>query len=289
MLMILISGLMCLAAMGLIDHSIQALGMDAVTTSNAAYLKASFDQATSGFIILSGIKSGLAVIEGSAVGIGFNLEVGDIVQSVYDYVDIAWKTVLAGATVLLLTRLILETVPMFDHYFLFMTLFAFMLHLSVAWFLPEQSRLKRFFRDGAILLSVFSLTFYFVVPLSIQGAIYVSNQISQPLIKEAQNDFKGVQESLSPENLNQQLFSLTSEETDAWYLRFDFGKNYQILKQGLERFKSHVKEKTEEIAVFTIKLTAGYLFDCILLPIVFLVVLLFGITGMTRYFLSLCP
>jgi len=50
------------------------------------------DQAT--FLVLSGIKTSLAMIEGSSVGVGFSLEVGDIVQPAYDYVDFFWRVFL---------------------------------------------------------------------------------------------------------------------------------------------------------------------------------------------------
>jgi hypothetical protein len=68
-----------------IDRFMRGIGMGAITDSNQHYLQQSFDRATAGFLVLSGIKSGLAIIEGSHVGIGFSLELGDIVQSRFFY------------------------------------------------------------------------------------------------------------------------------------------------------------------------------------------------------------
>jgi len=48
------------------------------------------------FLLVSTLKSSLAMIEGSDIGIGFRLEVGDIVQSTYDLVDFTWKMLLYG-------------------------------------------------------------------------------------------------------------------------------------------------------------------------------------------------
>ena len=93
--------------------------------TNHRYLDESYDRALEGFLVLSAVKSGLAVIEGSEVGIGFSLEVGDLVQSVYDYVNIAWKTVLAGGTILLITRLALDGVTLVDHWVLALVFFLF--------------------------------------------------------------------------------------------------------------------------------------------------------------------
>ncbi|MBW2119095.1 MAG: hypothetical protein JRH09_14405, partial [Deltaproteobacteria bacterium] len=76
-----------LAGGGNIDRYFEMCGMHKITTSNEKYLPNSFDKALDGFLVLSGIKMGLAVVEGSEVGIGFNLEIGDLVQAAYGYVD----------------------------------------------------------------------------------------------------------------------------------------------------------------------------------------------------------
>ena len=106
-------------ATGHLDLLVNTCGGAVLSDSNRAYLDESFDRSMKGFLVLSAIKGGLAVLEGSEVGVGFNLEVGDIVQSVYDYVDVAWKTALAGGTILLLIQLILQTIQLFDHWCLF--------------------------------------------------------------------------------------------------------------------------------------------------------------------------
>ena len=108
-----------LAASGLLDRGLNRVGLGELALVNQQYLDASYDSALEGFLVLSAVKSGLAVIEGSEVGIGFSLQVGDLVQSVYDYVNIAWKTVLAGGTILLMTRLALDGVSLIDHLYRF--------------------------------------------------------------------------------------------------------------------------------------------------------------------------
>ncbi len=44
---------------------------------NDHFLQVSFEKSMELFIVLSAIKSGLAILEGSEVGIGFSLEIGD--------------------------------------------------------------------------------------------------------------------------------------------------------------------------------------------------------------------
>lgn len=65
------------------------------------------DQAT--FLVITAIKATLAVIEGSEVGVGFELEVGDVVQPAYDYVDFFWEMFLYAFLILGSYKLLMET------------------------------------------------------------------------------------------------------------------------------------------------------------------------------------
>lgn len=42
------------------------------------------------FAGISAIKAAVALVEGSSVGVGFDIEVGDLAQPAYDYVDFVW-------------------------------------------------------------------------------------------------------------------------------------------------------------------------------------------------------
>jgi len=76
-------------AMGLIDETLER------------------DQKT--FLVITAIKTSLAVIEGSSVGVGFQLEVGDIAQPAYDYVDFFWEMFLYAFLVMGFYKILLET------------------------------------------------------------------------------------------------------------------------------------------------------------------------------------
>ena len=69
-IILVVLSLACVAAAaGMLDKSIGFFGMQRLGQANDAYLQAAFDRSLAGFLVLSGIKSGLAVIEGSEVGI----------------------------------------------------------------------------------------------------------------------------------------------------------------------------------------------------------------------------
>ena len=61
------------------------------------------------FLLVSTLKSSLAVIEGSDIGIGFRLEVGDIIQSTYDIVDFTWKILLYGILLITFSKIFHES------------------------------------------------------------------------------------------------------------------------------------------------------------------------------------
>ena len=65
LIIILLMGAVFLAATGYFDKPIEKIGMGKISSANEEYLSNSFNKAVTGFLVLSGIKSGLAVIEGS--------------------------------------------------------------------------------------------------------------------------------------------------------------------------------------------------------------------------------
>lgn len=61
------------------------------------------------FLLVSTLKSSLAMIEGSDIGVGFRLEVGDIIQSTYDLVDFTWKILLYGILLITFSKIFHES------------------------------------------------------------------------------------------------------------------------------------------------------------------------------------
>ena len=261
------------AAAGMVDKSIGFFGMQRVADGNSAYLQIAFDRSLTGFLVLSGIKSGLAVIEGSEVGIGFNLEIGDIVQSVYDYVDIAWKTALAGGTILLITRLSLEAITAVDQWCLAMMFLVMLVFLVIEWFLTADVRLANLFREAMLFLLVMTVTLYYILPLGISAASYVSAKITAPLIQSSQEGFEEVNQEFSPARINSRLFADEAGEEDSIFSTLDFTAKYEMTRERIRQIGQYFKDKTALMATLTLQLVAGYLFDCIIFPLTFIVIL----------------
>ncbi|GMW03584.1 MAG: hypothetical protein AMXMBFR84_47180 [Candidatus Hydrogenedentota bacterium] len=69
------------------------------------------DALTKNFTIfagLSAIKGAVALIEGSSVGVGFQLELGDLIQPAYDYIDFVWQMFLYAFMLLGFYKILLE-------------------------------------------------------------------------------------------------------------------------------------------------------------------------------------
>jgi hypothetical protein len=281
--LVLLAGIY-LSASGRLDTALQTLGLDRMTRANDLYLQNSMNKALDGFLILSAIKSGLAIIEGSEIGIGFNLQLGDIVQSAYDYVDIAWKTALAGGTVILLTRLLVQATAVIDHWCLAAALCAGLVLLLFSRAFPNRHRPRRLLKDGTFFLVVCTAVGYVVLPISITGAAFLSEKITGPLIEESQRSFDGLKAEFSPEQIGRRFLAEPPEPAKKWAFDFSFREKIDSGKAYLQEQTTFVKEKTKNIAAWTLQLIAGYLFDSIVFPVTFFLLLFVLVKGALIYF-----
>jgi hypothetical protein len=272
-----------LAATERVDHTLGSLGMQYLAESNDRYLEESMEKAVGGFLILSGIKTGLAVIEGSEIGVGFNLELGDVVQPVYDYVDIAWKTALAGGAVILLTRLVIQAVDISDHWCLALTLGAAVIFILMQSLRRRPERGLRMARDAVFFFTVLSVVLYFVFPLSITGAALLSKKITDPLISESQRSFESIKDEFSAENLNRRLFPDQAPEESSWLSNLLLRGDTEKIKEYFGEQAEYFKRKSRDIAIWTLQLIAGYLFDSIIFPLAFFLLLFVIAKGALLY------
>lgn len=84
-------------------------GQEALSAEAESLVDDSLGKNQQAFLVLSGIKAALALVEGSSVGVGFSLEVGDVVQPAYDYVHFFWLVFLVGFVVMGTYKILLET------------------------------------------------------------------------------------------------------------------------------------------------------------------------------------
>ena len=252
-----------LSGMGHSDRLIGKLGMDRLSAANEVYLQDSFDKALKGFLALSALKMGLAVIKdsqaGISVGVSTQLRIGGLVQSAYDYVDIAWKTLLAGTGVLLGLGYLLDALALIDGPFLTATLFILLIMLLFKWFLPSALRSYRLTRDLALVMTLITLSFYLLVPFSISGAAILSTYITAPSINEAQANMVFMKRQLFPEYIASPDEGIYGQLKGA--------------KEHIEKVATYLKERAGDMIVWVIKIITGYIFDCIVFPLLLFLIL----------------
>jgi len=260
------------SAADFLDAGLNRAGLEYLHRSNDLYLESAFQKALTGFVILSGIKSGLAVIEGSEVGVGFNLQLGDVVQPLYDYVDIAWRAAMAGGGVIVMMQMALKGLRLIDQHVLAGWLLLILTGYIGSWLFPGRTQwwkagLRDFTRLGANL----TLAFYLLLPLTVTAAAALSARITDPVINSTHEELRRFGETLAPDNLVRQFLG---PETEAGIGLLDFKARLSQLGGNMKAFTGFLALQTEHIAGLILKLLAAYLFDCIVFPLFFGLILM---------------
>lgn len=263
---VFLAGAIIAASTGGLEQGLDHMGLARLATYNAIYLEKAQQRTLSGFLILSAIKSSLAMLEGSTVGIGFNLQVGDLVQSVYDYIDVAWKAVLAGGTAIVILKLLLQVLDLMDQWTLVIMLTAVLALVSIRWWLPYHDWLRQMSQKTAVFFALLCAAFYLLVPLTITAAMTVSDLITRPVIESAYKELNQLKKDLSPDDASSlgEMGEESAAEDSPGLL--DFKSHFSKLKKRLKATARLLELKAHSMAVLTFRLTAGYLFDCIVFP-----------------------
>lgn len=269
---LLLTGFLIMSITGQSERLFGLAGLDSLSASNEAYLESASLRSMGMFGVLSTVKVGLAIIEGTEVGVGFGLQVGDVVQAAYDYVDVAWRTVLAGTVILFGTRYLLQAAALLDQWFLAITMFfALALVLAQLSSLPF-TRMRRFIRDLLLLFSVVTVALYLILPLSVAGGAFLSHKITAPSVEEAES---GIIE------MRNELFSDIPYEGEVSI------STIAGIKERMKNIIAYLKDRASRIVTWMFGLIAGYIFDCLIFPFLLFVLLLWLTKTGTNYLFGL--
>ncbi|MBN1783099.1 hypothetical protein JW948_18330 [bacterium] len=258
---VLLIGLVILTLTGVTHRFLDWAGLRHLRDHNRQYLQSALNQSLSTFAVLSGIKVGLAVLEGSELGMGFGLEVGDAVQSMYDYVDVAWRVILASSAILMGLQFLLLTSQFLEPWFLIITLLLLLAGRFLKWIMKKRHAIRSL-RDLAAFMAILTVTLYLLLPLSVWGAGRLSGSITQPALKEATADLNHIRSDFFPESGHGKSGIL--------------GK-LQETREKLAQISGLLVDKSKETSLLLLKLIAGYLFDTLIFPML-LFLLLFHFT-----------
>ncbi len=101
-----------LSAFGLLTKVFEFTVYDYLKKESLQYTQSSYEESKKLFVTLSVLKGTMAVIEGSTLNanavVGVDIELGDIVEPVYDMVNILWRTSLVSVVILKIETLYFE-------------------------------------------------------------------------------------------------------------------------------------------------------------------------------------
>ncbi len=149
-------------------RALDLLRHDSLTDQAEYLLDDALDRNMVTFVSVSGVKAVIAMVEGSSVGVGFDLELGDLVQPAYDYIDFIWKIFLFALVILSFYQLLMKTGLLGTGFAL---MGAGMLIWAVSVYVPR--RLVPLRRWGRFFV-VLGLLVAYVVPISLVGTHYIS-------------------------------------------------------------------------------------------------------------------
>ncbi len=249
----------------LADKLVKVCGVQRLVEANHDYLQNSFEKSGASFLVLSGIKGGVAILEGSTIGgeavVTTDIQVGDAVQPIYDLIDVAWRITFASGAVLLLTMLLLDTIFQWGPTFLTLAFVSGAVLWLAANGFPKMRWCGVLLRRACSFFVVCVMGIYLVLPLATGAARYLSKTISAPMIDAGVAELKQLEEDSSPAAIQDRFFP-DGEKTK---------EKLNIKKKAVE-ILTWCKETTKRVITRGIRLCAGFLFDCFLFPFVIVIV-----------------
>jgi hypothetical protein len=274
----------------LLEVLIQKAGIGAVQSSASEYLGMQREQALEGFLVLSALKVGLAVLRSSEVGLILNVRIGDLAVAVYDYVNFGWKVLLAAVAYYYLAQFLLDLAGTVDIWFVWMALVCSGLVLTFATASKEPGRSSAFLARTGIASFVFALILYLGLPLAFVGAGWVSVHITSGTIEDANLLFVELKDDMpvileedgeeSPDRSEIRTPSVTVpvpyDGKDASQVVIDDpgrGKGLAQFMMGLGptekliELRDYLEERSRSLASAVLRQTAAYLFNIVVFPL----------------------
>ena len=238
-----------------------------MSNENREYLESSAEKSGTTFLTLSAIKGAVAIFEGSTVGAEFgvtaDIQVGDAVQPIYDFVDLAWRLSLASVSMLLLINAVVNTIQSWGVFLLVLTglIWGGIFIARCCGKRPLENR--GLFSKIARLSVVLSICIYIVLPMSVGVARYLSEKISAPMIVQGADDFEQLKVETSQEQIQLKYFDEVSSAGSVWNAKARIAK----VKDKLQEFSEWCKTRTVTLIENGIRFCAGICFDCFIFPL----------------------
>ncbi len=254
------------------DKAAKVLFVQRIVDQNTEYLEASTVKSGAAFLTLSTIKAAVSVFEGSTIGgeagATVDVQVGDVVQPIYDFVDVAWRVTFASSIVLLGMNLMLQIVFGWGLPAMIILFFA----VALAWIIrnqfPNQRIVSGFIEKLVRLFVAIVLCIYIGLPLAVTGARYLSLKISTPMIDQGLDEFVQLEGETSLEAINEKYFE--DDGNSAWW---NIKGKFDQFKDKAQEFIDWCGQRIGSLLEKGVRYFAGVIFDCLVFAGTFLLVI----------------
>lgn len=283
----------------LLEAGIGKAGVDQVNSSARTYIETQREQAMKGFLVLSALKVGLAVLRSSEVGLVLNVRIGDLAVAVYDYVNFAWKVLLAAVAWFYLADFFLDLSGRLDIWFLWGALLCFSVLCWMAFFKSNIGTMKVLLKRTGAVAAVLCFILYLALPLCLVGAGWVSANITGAAIEDANTFMEDLRDDMPSllGNGNEESSSPATVRTPSVTVPFPYdGKDPSqvVIENGgdesrfsrmaaslvpvekVREFGKYLERKSKELASIVLRQTAAYLFNIVVLPLLMVFILYVG-------------
>ena len=229
------------------------------------YLERAYEESKKLFITLSLLKGTTDVIEGSTVNVnvilGMNIQIGDLVQPIYDIIDILWKISLASVVVLKLETIYYEIFKM--------KLASILIFLSLVTYLPYTFS-KNMVTEALKKISKYTLLGLTFIYILLPGTILLSSAMSDYFEKEYKEP--------AVVRLNQSLDKLNKVKDDLFVMEqskniFNIPGQIESTKNKFSNLGQEISNVSKDLADFTPVIIGITLLSYIIMPLLLLIFL----------------
>ena len=248
-----------LSVLGILSKIFEITIFDFLKNESEEYMRNSYNQSKTLFLTLSVIKGTMGVIEGSTLNanavIGINLELGDIIEPVYEMINILWKTSLLSVVILKIETL----------YFGFFTmkLSTFLLSVSMIFIAPWVFIKNKFTEILSKISKYFFYSFLFIY-LLIPSVLFMTSKVVNVMETEYKEPaIKRIEQNVGNLNSSAEALFRPAENTSI----FNIKGQVDTYKDKIDSFKTEAGNVTESISEDVPLIIGVTIFGYIILPL----------------------
>ena len=248
-----------LSVFGVLSKIFEITIFDFLKNESEEYMRNSYNQSKTLFLTLSVIKGTMGVIEGSTLNanavIGINLELGDIIEPVYEMINILWKTSLLSVVILKIETL----------YFGFFTmkLSTFLLSVSMTFIAPWVFIKNKFTEILSKISKYFFYSFLFIY-LLIPSVLFMTSKVVNVMETEYKEPaIKRIEQNVGNLNSSAEALFRPAENTSI----FNVKGQVDTYKDKIDSFKTEAGNVTESISEDVPLIIGVTIFGYIILPL----------------------